>query len=251
MRSTIILILLASLILSCTPKTGKEKTVKEPERIVTIDEVYGDLPCFRCHSYQNFVSPKKGSFSHPLHRDKGYHCNQCHLLRAHKFIKTDTGLCNNCHNLKITGFSHTAMPSRFNHERHAALGCKECHPGLFPMKKGVTRINMDAIYKGSYCGACHNGKKAFSSSDCSRCHDMKGFSKELTYRVQGIGDVIFSHKFHTTAFSCDNCHPRLFTMKKTQGKMTMEDINKGKFCGACHNGNIASPSSECGKCHRS
>jgi c(7)-type cytochrome triheme protein len=122
---------------------------------------------------------------------------------------------------------------------------------MFPMVRGKEKITMQEIYRGQYCGSCHNGKKAFSSSDCSRCHDMKGFSKELTYRVQGIGDVIFSHKFHTTAFSCDNCHPRLFTMKKTQGKMTMEDINKGKFCGACHNGNIASPSSECGKCHRS
>ena len=249
MRWAVILIIITSLTLSCSPKAGKEKITDKPERIVTVDEVYGELPCFRCHSFQNFASPKRGSFSHPVHKDKGYHCNQCHLFKAHRFMKTNTDLCNNCHSLKVISFSYTAMPSRFDHEKHAAAGCKECHPNIFPMKRGITRINMDAIYRGSYCGACHDGKKSFSSSECARCHDMKGLSKELRYKVEGIGDVVFSHKFHTSIFSCDQCHPGTFSMKKTKGKMTMEEINKGKYCGACHNGSMASPASDCGKCH--
>lgn len=249
MRWAIILVIMLSLTLGCSPRAGKEKITEKPERIVTVDEVYGDLPCFKCHSFQNFISPKRGTFPHPIHRDKGYHCNQCHSFKAHSFMKTNTNLCNDCHNLKVVGFSYTEMPSRFDHDKHASVGCKECHPNLFPMKKGITRISMDAIYKGSYCGACHNGKKAFSSSECSRCHEMKGFSKELRYKVEGIGDVVFSHKLHTTMFSCDHCHPKSFPMKKTKGKMTMEEINKGKYCGTCHNGSIASPASDCGKCH--
>lgn len=249
MRWVIILIMMLSLTLGCSPKAGKEKITEKPERIVIVDEIYGELPCFKCHSFQNFISPKKGSFPHLIHKDKGYHCNQCHSFKAHSFMKTNTNLCNDCHNLKVIGFSYTAMPSRFNHEKHAALGCKECHPNLFPMKKGITRINMDAIYKGSYCGACHNGKKAFSSSECNRCHEMKGFSKDLRYKVEGIGDVVFSHKLHTAMFSCNNCHTKSFPMKKTRGVMTMEEINKGKYCGTCHDGKIASPASDCGKCH--
>ncbi len=251
MRWMVIFILINSLTLSCTPKAGKEKITKShEERTMTVNEIYTELPCFRCHSYEGFISPGKGSFSHPVHRDKGYHCNQCHSFRAHRFMKTNTTACNDCHNLQIVNISNTAIPSRFNHGKHVeTLGCKECHPHLFPMKKGITKIDMDAIYRGSYCGACHDGKKAFSSSECTRCHEMKGFSKELRYRVNGIGDVVFSHKFHTTAFSCDQCHPDIFQMKKTKGKMTMDDINKGKYCGACHNGNMASPATECGKCH--
>jgi c(7)-type cytochrome triheme protein len=108
---------------------------------------------------------------------------------------------------------------------------------------------MKDINNGAYCGACHNGKEAFASSECAKCHNLKGFNKELKYKVDGIGDVKFSHEFHTAAFSCDNCHPKLFDMKKTKGKMTMDAINKGKFCGSCHNGKTASDATECGKCH--
>lgn len=250
MKRITILIMLISLILSCAPKATREKVPERAERVVALDEIYGELPCFKCHSYQRFASPKKGAFSHPLHRDKGYHCNQCHSFRAHNFMKTNTDLCNNCHSLKAIRFSHTALPSNFDHERHARLGCKECHPNLFPMKKGITRISMDALYKGSYCGACHNGKRAFPSSECSRCHEMKNFSKELRYKVQVIGDVIFSHRFHTSLYSCDQCHSITFPMRKTKGVMTMEEINKGKYCGVCHDGKAASPASECIKCHQ-
>lgn len=249
MRWMIVLLMITSLTISCSPKAGKDEITERPDRIVSVDEVLGALPCFRCHSFQNFLSPKRGFFSHPIHRNKGYHCNQCHSFKAHSFMKTNTDRCNDCHNLKITGFSYTAMPSHFDHEKHAAQGCKECHPKLFPMKKGITRISMEAIYRGLYCGDCHNGKRAFSSSECTRCHEMKSFSKELSYKVEGIGNVVFSHKFHTSVFSCNQCHPGTFSMKKTKGKMTMEEINKGKYCGACHNGNIASPASDCGKCH--
>ncbi len=55
--------------------------------------------------------------------------------------------------------------------------CKECHPGLFPMKKpgaeGAAKITMADINAGKYCGACHDGTKAFSAKDaanCGKCH---------------------------------------------------------------------------------
>ncbi|MFN3741027.1 MAG: cytochrome c3 family protein, partial [Thermodesulfovibrionales bacterium] len=96
----------------------------------------------------------------------------------------------------------------------------------------------------------HNGKKAFPSTHCDKCHKIVPAPKlDLTYTAEGIGPVKFSHKFHTKIFNCNNCHIKHFPMKKTKGKMTMEEINKGKYCGACHNGSIASPASDCGKCH--
>lgn len=52
------------------------------------------------------------------------------------------------------------------------LKCTDCHPKVFPMKKG-TDITMAEINEGKYCGACHNGQKAFKSmklGNCQKCH---------------------------------------------------------------------------------
>lgn len=63
----------------------------------------------------------------------------------------------------------------FDGKAHADKGlkCNDCHTKIFKMKKGADKVTMDAINKGQFCGACHNGTKAFKSSDassCSRCH---------------------------------------------------------------------------------
>ncbi|HXX53564.1 MAG TPA: cytochrome c3 family protein [Thermodesulfovibrionales bacterium] len=236
---------------SCAPHGEKEKAVEKPkERIVSRDEATGELPCFKCHSFEKFSSPRRGIFSHAVHRDAGYHCNQCHSFQAHHFMKTNSSLCNDCHTLKTFTYSASGFPARFNHDTHAKLGCKECHTGIFQMKKGSSVMTMDAMYRGKYCGACHNGKKAFGLSQCALCHEMKAFKKTITYRVEGIGNAAFSHEFHTQVFSCDQCHPKTFEMKKTSTKMTMDAMYTGKYCGVCHNGKDAFPSTECKKCHK-
>jgi len=58
----------------------------------------------------------------------------------------------------------------------AGLACKDCHTAdLFPtMKKGTVKITMDELYAGKYCGKCHDGKSAFSSKSCDRCHYKAG-----------------------------------------------------------------------------
>jgi c(7)-type cytochrome triheme protein len=65
----------------------------------------------------------------------------------------------------------------FSGEIHAKAGmkCADCHikPKLFEMKKGADKITMAAINEGKFCGACHNGTKAFSTKDpanCKKCH---------------------------------------------------------------------------------
>ena len=68
-------------------------------------------------------------------------------------------------------------PVPFDHDTHksAGIGCGDCHDGLFKKKSGSTdegnALTMKALRKGKYCGSCHNGKKAFSSSkNCKKCH---------------------------------------------------------------------------------
>jgi len=35
-------------------------------------------------------------------------------------------------------------------------------------------MNMAAMNKGEFCGACHNGKTAFGTEDKSKCHECHG-----------------------------------------------------------------------------
>jgi c(7)-type cytochrome triheme protein len=53
------------------------------------------------------------------------------------------------------------------------LGCVDCHPSPFQMKKGSTEIKMEAVSRHKSCGACHDGTKAFKAEDknnCAKCH---------------------------------------------------------------------------------
>jgi c(7)-type cytochrome triheme protein len=63
----------------------------------------------------------------------------------------------------------------FDGKVHADKGlkCADCHQGLFKMKKGADVITMKDMQEGKFCGACHNGTKAFSVKDaanCGKCH---------------------------------------------------------------------------------
>jgi len=53
------------------------------------------------------------------------------------------------------------------------LGCNDCHPSPFQMKKGSTEIKMEAVSRHKSCGACHDGTKTFKAEDknnCAKCH---------------------------------------------------------------------------------
>ncbi len=63
----------------------------------------------------------------------------------------------------------------FDGKTHADKGmkCNDCHTKIFKMKKGADKISMADMNAGKNCGACHNGEKAFKSSDaanCAKCH---------------------------------------------------------------------------------
>ena len=61
----------------------------------------------------------------------------------------------------------------FDGAAHKAKGlnCKDCHPGLFEMKKGGAKIPMADINAGKACGTCHkDGGQAFSAKECAKCH---------------------------------------------------------------------------------
>ncbi len=69
---------------------------------------------------------------------------------------------------------------KFEGKEHAEKGynCESCHPSVFQMKKGSAKMTMDLLNKGQFCGACHNGKVAFSTSDPRKCHECHKTKKK-------------------------------------------------------------------------
>jgi c(7)-type cytochrome triheme protein len=76
----------------------------------------------------------------------------------------------------------------------------------------------------------------------------------VEYAGGGMGKVQFDGKVHAGAgLKCPACHTKIFQMKKESVKITMADINAGKVCGTCHNGEKAfkpSDPANCVKCHK-
>ncbi|HET9651765.1 MAG TPA: c(7)-type cytochrome triheme domain-containing protein [Usitatibacter sp.] len=67
---------------------------------------------------------------------------------------------------------------------------------------------------------------------------------------EGVRPVVFPHWFHRVRFRCNVCHQELgFKMRAGSNDVTMKDIVDGKFCGMCHNGEIAWNTERCDLCH--
>ncbi|MEC4676004.1 MAG: c(7)-type cytochrome triheme domain-containing protein [Nitrospirota bacterium] len=240
------------LLVSCKWKTGEEVLIIEEPESPIIDSLRdSSLPCLQCHDYEKFAVQKRGEFSHRKHMDFGVHCNQCHIIRAHNELTINRDVCGNCHKLADFSYDAFGMPVKFAHQSHAnKFNCGECHPRSFNMKKGATKITMEAMYNGGSCGKCHNGNIAFPTAKCKKCHDMSGFKKELSYQSGGISRAVFSHETHTAMFDCDRCHTSVFKFRQGGSGMKMDDIYQGKFCGSCHNDRMAFGPMSCKKCHK-
>lgn len=79
--------------------------------------------------------------------------------------------------------------------------------------------------------------------------------------VPGAKGVLYSHEFHVgkAKIGCSDCHKKtmdreaLYYPNRANRKIaTMDDMRKGKSCGACHNGTRAfsvARNQDCGRCH--
>jgi c(7)-type cytochrome triheme protein len=74
------------------------------------------------------------------------------------------------------------------------------------------------------------------------------FVDEVNLQTETVGLVTFSHSLH--GLNCEGCHPKIFIKKNNSNKATMEEMEQGKSCGSCHNGDKAFTVKEnCLKCH--
>lgn len=76
---------------------------------------------------------------------------------------------------------------------------------------------------------------------------------DVTMKNKG-GDTVFSHETHVVGseLKCQACHPKLYTNAKQRKITSMEEMQKGKSCGACHNDKVAafSVKENCEMCHQ-
>mgnify|MGYP001587058027 CR=1 FL=1 len=137
--------------------------------------------CYKCHSYGKDVKFKNDFYAFTKGFPKSRFGNKVDWIEAEdkglvKLIDSIEGIT-----IKRKPISapkdvdlksaEPGMPDIiYSHKKHVIWnGCELCHPDIFTVKKGASKIKMLDIFAGKYCGVCH-GKVAFPNNDCQLCH---------------------------------------------------------------------------------
>lgn len=238
----------------------------------TAFSVKGD--CIKCHQVGNIKMAAGSLFSHNIHIEMPYRCDECHnkLYVPGPNRKHDTmrdmelgkscgvchdgktafsvkGDCQKCHQ-NISNINFKAFGALFSHPAHTKLfKCSDCHSSIFIGGAYSERFNMPQMEQGKSCGACHDGKTAFGvTSNCAKCHSDP--PAVFTFKIKNAGIVNFSHISHKSLYSCGDCHNAILGTGVAAKRYSMADMEKGKSCGACHDDKTAfGVKKGCGKCH--
>jgi c(7)-type cytochrome triheme protein len=182
---------------------------------------------------------------------KGYYCGVCHNGKSSfnggeklfaactdKFSKDDMKRCLRCHSQEKAGPDRDARRD----QREKAF---RAFADNMPKERGGNGINWElAEEKGDI-------KLIDYIEGVSTKRPPMTNQKDFTIgaKVDGVPEIIFSHKKHTVWNGCEVCHPDIFVgVKKGTEKYSMIDLFAGKYCGACH-GKVAFPQSDCRRCH--
>lgn len=62
---------------------------------------------------------------------------------------------------------------KFPHRSHTEwLACSNCHPDPFLPRAGSSEIRMANIFRGQFCGKCHDRVAFVTFFSCDRCHSQ-------------------------------------------------------------------------------
>lgn len=157
------------------------------------------------------------------------------------------------------------MDAYFPHSSHVAwASCRTCHPDIFAYRGEP--ITMSQIGQGEACGRCH-GPVAFAVETCERCHPAvelppdrieTNFNGDIVFErsadagpAGSIPTAYFPHWIHRIRYRCSECHPQTFSTRAGSTNITMEGMQNGETCGACHGSGEAFGVMDCNRCHDS
>lgn len=237
-----------------TTAPGGTATTAGPESVAPVSEQF--KICTDCHSNFNaFLAGQKvltTKFSHALHLNKGFKCEDCHVVPTHqpdKIAKPTMLKCFGCHSQEANAV--------------APGSCSTCHPADFPLVPashtaagwlpaanvtGVETVSAKhaaaATGDRKYCEMCH------AASFCDACHKtpMPHAADWVKVHPQTVAKVTEGAcaTCHPDKLVCNDCHHQGFKNDGTGWKTQHPPIVKAggaDACFKCHN------ELTCSRCH--
>ncbi len=220
------------------------------------------------YSEKNNLAPVV--FQHWIHRSR-FTCRVCHVdvgfamkAGASNITALDNSrgfYCGACHNGKmmVDGKPLFQACSKNASEGDEAR-CRRCHSYGLKVASDYDFFAFSAPLPKERFGNGIDWEKAEQLGLIKPANFLEGVSIKrstlvvqkdfaLNPKVEGMPDIIFSHKKHTVWNGCELCHPDIFMgVKRGTVRYTMVDISEGKSCGACHT-SVAFPLTDCQRCH--
>jgi c(7)-type cytochrome triheme protein len=222
------------------------------------------------NNYASKVGLSPVEFDHWSHRAR-YTCRLCHVDIGFAMKVGDTQIkaadnmrgffCGVCHNDKMLVEDRKVFAAcTKDFSRGDLKRCERCHvtganthkeaefqklADRLPRERGGNGINWElAEEKGLI-------KPIDFLPGVSMKRPQLGGQKDfaISSKVEGMPEIIFSHKKHTVWNGCEVCHPDIFLgVKKGATRYTMIELFEGKYCGVCHD-TVAFPQTDCQRCH--
>jgi c(7)-type cytochrome triheme protein len=208
-------------------------------------------------------------FEHWIHRSK-FTCRVCHVDVGFAMKAGATGItaadnergyyCGTCHNGKMAADGGTVFQACSKKVAgEDTKRCERCHSYGLKVASDYDFFHFSQPLPKERFGNGLDWEKAEQLGLIKPVSTLAGVSPKnsltvqkdfaLNPKVEGMPDIIFSHKKHTVWNGCELCHPDIFMgVKRGSTKYTMVDISQGKSCGACHT-TVAFPLTDCQRCH--
>ena len=230
---------------SDTTTPGSPPTTGGPESVAPVSEQF--KICTDCHSNFNaFLVGQKvltNNFSHAVHLNKGFKCEDCHSVPTHqpdKIVKPAMQKCFGCHSQEAGAIAPGA--------------CSVCHPADFPLvpashaapgwlpaanTTGVKTVSAThaklATEDVTYCQMCH------ADSFCLSCHKTPmphaaDWVQVHPETVAKVGEAACA-QCHPDQWLCNDCHHEGYKNDGTGWKAQHPPIVKSggtEACFVCH-----------------
>ena len=221
-------------------------------------------------NYSSKAGIEPVEFDHWVHRSR-FTCRLCHvdLGFAMKTLQTEVRAldnergyyCGACHNGKRFFYGQRLFRAcKSGVEVKNNKDCVKCHRSGPSVEKEEKFYKLRADLPQERFGNGIDWESAEEKGLIKSVDFLKGVSVkrpdlvvqkdfDLSAKVEGMPDIIFSHKQHTVWNGCEVCHPDIFLgIRKGATQYTMIDLFQGRYCGVCHD-TVAFPQKDCQRCH--